>query len=218
MAEGGSNYTGGLGDLLALIGSNNPFAGVSKSMTQFQRGVQQFLDSVERFNDTMDQLNGVAARINRLLDTVEPPIRAFVPQVTRTIRTADMMVEQLSGPIEKVAPGLARLAETLSSPLLMSIPSDLAEFMESLGDLARRLQPLGQLAETAGSMFGLRPLAALRVGGHRPEPSHPAPPPPPPPRPARAAKSSGATKKAAPRKQAARKAPAKKAPARRAPR
>ena len=188
MSEGGYASIG-LGDLLALLGTNNPFTGVSKSIAQFQTGVNQFLESIERFNDTMDQLNQVARRVNGLLDTVEEPIQAFVPQVTRTIKTADALVEQLSGPVEKIAPVLA------------AMPTDLLAFMKVLDDVGRRLQPLGQLAESAGSVFGLRPLAALRAGGGRPTPA-PAPEPAPTPKKA-------ATKKKTP----AKKTPAKKAPA-----
>ncbi|MEZ5250757.1 MAG: hypothetical protein R2713_16565 [Ilumatobacteraceae bacterium] len=103
-------------------------------------------------------------------------MRALLPQITRTIRTADQLVEQLTAPIERVAPGLAHLADTLSSPQLASFPTELGDvvgtlgdFVGSLGDLARRLQPLGQLAESAGGLFGLRPLASLRGGsGTRP--------------------------------------------------
>ena len=184
MSEGGYASIG-LGDLLALLGTNNPFAGVSKSITQFQTGVNQFLESIERFNDTMDQLNQVARRVNGLLDTVEEPIQAFVPQVTRTIKTADALVEQLSGPVEKI------------TPVLTAMPTDLLAFMKVLDDVGRRLQPLGQFAESAGSVFGLRPLAALRVGGGRPAQA---------PDPAPAAP----IQKAAPKKGTAKKAAAKK--------
>ena len=204
MAE---SSTTGLGDLMGLLGSNNPLSSISKSISQFQRGVSQFLDTVEKFNETMDQLNGVATRVNSLLDTVEEPIRAFVPQITRTIRAADSLVDQLSGPIEKVAPSLTRFADTLSNPTLLALPKDLAEFMETLADLARRLQPLGQLAESAGSMFGLRPLAALRTGGG----SRPAPPPAP------VVGSQTPVAKPTAKKAPAKKAPAKKTPARKTP-
>jgi hypothetical protein len=227
--------TSGLGDLLGLLGISgaNPFGGITKSVSQFQRGVTQFLDSVEKFNDTMDQLNQVAARINGILDTVDEPIRVLVPQITRTIRTTDAMVEQIRGPIEKVAPGISRLADTLASPALAAIPRDLGEFMDVLGDLARRLAPLGQLAESAGSMFGLRPLAALRSGiGSRPTAPAPAPPlprhvPAPVKSPAKSpaekalpAKKTGVKSpavKSSTTKPSAKKAPARKVPAKRAP-
>ena len=210
------NTPPGIGDLLGLFGGVNPFGAVTKSIGQFQRGVSDFLSAVENFNKTMEQLHGMANRVNSLLDTVEEPIRAFVPQVTRTIKAADAMVEQLTGPIDRVAPGLSRLADVLSAPALMSMPNDLSEFMGVLSDLARRLQPLGMMAESAGSMFGLRPLAGLLGGSAQPPPA-PKPalaPAPPEAAPARKAPAKKApAKKATAKKATARKAPARKAPA-----
>lgn len=215
------NTTSGFGDLLGLFGGSNPIGGITKSVGQFQKGVAEFLVAIENFNNTMEQFNQVARRVNGLLDTVEEPIKAFVPQVTRTIKAADSLVTQLSAPIEKVAPGLSRLADTLSAPVLTSLPTDLGDFVEIISDLAKRLQPLGQLAESAGSMFGLRPFAGLRATSARSE--TPAPPPPPAARPAArppagrsAAKTAARTRKAAPAKKTApvKAAPAKKAPAR----
>ena len=210
------NTPPGISDLLGLFGGANPFNAVTKSIGQFQRGVSDFLSAVENFNKTMEQLHGMANRVNSLLDTVEEPIRAFVPQVTRTIKAADAMIEQLSGPIDRVAPGLARLADVLSSPALMSMPNELGEFMGVLSDLARRLQPLGMMAESAGSMFGLRPLAGLLGGSSQPPP--PASKPvlmavPPEPRPAKKAPSARktATKQAPVKKAAVKKAAVKKA-------
>jgi ABC-type transporter Mla subunit MlaD len=205
------NTPPGFGDLFNLFGGANPFGAVTKSIAQFQRGVSDFLSAVDNFNKTMQQLHGVAERVNSLLDTVDEPIRAMVPQVTRTLKAADAMVEQLSGPIDRVAPGLSRLADVLASPTLMTLPTDLSAFVGVLSDLAERLQPLGQMAESAGSLFGLRPFASL-LGS--------TPPPPAParreivavPAPATAARKSPA-KKAPPKKAAAKKTATKKASA-----
>jgi uncharacterized phage infection (PIP) family protein YhgE len=146
----------GLGDLLALLGGTNPLAGVTKSIQQFQRGVNDFLSAVENFNATMEQMNIIAARVNRLLDDVEPPVRALMPQLTRSITAMDALAEQMSGPIERVAPGLSRLAEVLQSPQVSALPRDLSQVVDIVGDLGRRLQPLGQLAETATGIGILR--------------------------------------------------------------
>jgi len=194
------NNPPGISDLLGLFGG--PMNAITKSIGQFQRGVSDFLSAVENFNKTMEQLHGVAERVNGLLDTVEGPIRAFVPQVTKVVNAADSMVEQLSGPIDRVAPGLVRLGDVLSSPQLMTLPTDLGEFMAALSELAHKLQPLGQMAESAGSLFGLRPFASLLGSA----------PPPPAPQPAITVASVPA-KKAAARKSPAKKAAAKKAPA-----
>ncbi len=199
------NTPPGFGDLFGLFGGSNPFGAVTKSISQFQRGVSDFLCAVENFNKTMEQLHGVAVRVNSLLDTIDEPIRALVPQVTKTIKSADAMVDQLAGPIERVAPGLAKLADVLSAPALTSFPTDLTEFMEVLSDLARRLQPLGQIAESAGNMFGLRALTAMRPS--TPEPPQPIPPPP------AATMSTPPIKKAPVKKAAAKKGPVKKAAA-----
>ena len=175
MAESASP---GLGDLLGLFGGANPFASIGKTIEQFKRGVNDFLAGVETFKATMESLNGVTIRVNRLLDEVEEPVRALMPQVTRSIKTADAVIAQLSGPVERIAPGLSRLAETLGSPVFLNLPREIGGFIETLGDLAMRLQPLTQMAESAGSLFGLRPLSVLRGGQSRPQ--SPAPPATPP--------------------------------------
>jgi len=206
----------GLGDLLALFGGANPFASVGKTIDQFKRGVNDFLTGVETFNATMESLNGVTVRINRLLDDVEEPIQALMPQVTRSIKTADALFSQLSGPVEKVTPGLVRLAEMLSSPGLINLPREISGFVETLGDLAARLQPLTQMAESAGSLFGLRPLSALRGGSNKAQPTK-TPATAPATAPPVATTKAPATKKAAAKKGPAKKAPATKTPARKAP-
>ena len=166
----GSSGIPGLGDVFAMFGGSSLFNGVGKTIEQFKRGVTDFLVAVETFNETMQTLNGVATRVSALLDDIEEPVRAFMPQMTRSIKAADTMINQISGPIEKVAPGLSRLAETLSSPVFASMPDDIARFLETIGDVARRLQPLSLMAESASSMFGLRSLGDALRGGGRPTP------------------------------------------------
>src|SRR4051794_37013954 len=90
----------GLGDLMSLFGGSNPFAPIAKSIDQFKRGVNEFLSAVENFNATMENLNAIAARVNGMLDEVEPAVRAFMPQVTRSIKAADAVITQISGPVE----------------------------------------------------------------------------------------------------------------------
>ena len=41
----------------------------------------------------MENLNETAARVNRLLNDFEEPIRAMLPQLTRTVKMADEHVE-----------------------------------------------------------------------------------------------------------------------------
>src|SRR3954452_12646900 len=116
------NPTAGFGDLVALFGTN-PFNGITKSFGQFQRGVEQLMTTMDNLNKTLEQLNEVSVRITRMLDLLEEPARVLIPQVTRTMRAADDLVERMSAPIDKVVPGLTRLADALSTPALSSMPT-----------------------------------------------------------------------------------------------
>jgi ABC-type transporter Mla subunit MlaD len=173
-------------DVISLVAG--PIAAVIRSFDQLRKGADELMRGLENFNATMTNLNATAERVNGLLNDFEEPARAMLPQIRRTVEAADALSTRLSGPIDQVIPGLNRLAETLNSPVLTSLPTDLAEFMTVINELSRRLSPLAQLAEQAGGLFGMR----LPT---RPEP--PSPPPSPP---------------AAQPPAAAKKAPAKKRP------
>ena len=148
-----------------------PLAGAVQSFDQFRNGVEQFQRGVENFNRTMENLNETAERINVLLAEVEEPLRAAVPQVTRTVKTADEMMKVVAGPAIAIAPGLQVLAETLNNPALKQMPHQLAQMNEVLGEVTTRLAPLGQFAESAGGLFG-----GLKLPGFG-APARPAPAP-----------------------------------------
>jgi hypothetical protein len=200
-----------LADLFTLIAS--PLSGTVRSIEQFRKGVDEFLRGVENFNRTMENLNEATERINSLLIEVEQPIRAAIPQVTRTVKTADEMMQVVSGPAMAVAPGLHRLAETLSTPAFAQLPAQIGTFSDVLGEVSRRLGPLTQLAESAGGLFG-----GFRMPGSRPlsqtVPTTPQPNTPEPDAAAtRLAEELAATKKSLARKSAAKRTPAKKSAA-----
>ncbi len=141
-----------LADLFTLFAA--PLSGTVRSLEQFRKGVDEFLKGVENFNRAMANLNETSERINALLADVEEPIRAAIPQVTRTVKAADEMMQVVSGPAMAVAPGLNRLAETLSTPAFDQLPHQIGQFADVLGEVSRRLGPLTQLAESAGGIFG----------------------------------------------------------------
>ena len=199
-----------LADLFTLFAT--PLSGTVRSIEQFRRGVDEFLKGVENFNRTMENLNETTGRINSLIADVEQPLRAAIPQVTRTVKAADEMMQVISGPAKAVAPGLNRLAETLSTPAFAQLPAQIGNFSDVLDEVARRLAPLTHLAESAGGLFG-----GFRIPGSRPptavEPAA-AEPPAVERRPARKAPAKKATaKKTTASKNPAKKASAKKAPA-----
>jgi hypothetical protein len=125
------------------------------------------------------------------------------------VKAADDMMQVVSGPAIAAAPGLERLAKTLTTPAFTQLPDQLGQFSDILGELQARLGPLTQRAETAGGLFG----GFRRPGTTRtplvPEPSVPAAP---------EAVRKATAKKVAPKKKAPAKkaAPKKKAPAKKA--
>ncbi|MEP1125738.1 MAG: hypothetical protein ABJH68_17800 [Ilumatobacter sp.] len=179
-----------------------PLSATVQSFEQFRRGVDQFQRGVENFNRTMENLNETAERINSLLAEVEEPIRAAVPQVTRTVRAADEMMKIVAGPAIAVAPGLQVLAETLNNPAMRQMPHQIAQMNEVLSDVTARLAPLGHMAESASGLFGGFKLPGFG-GSSQPKPAAPsaAATPEPAPEP---------VKKAAARKTAAKKTTARK--------
>lgn len=211
------------GDIISLVAG--PIAAVIKSFEQLRRGADDLMKGLENFNRTMANLNDTAERVNVLLNDFEEPVRAILPQVTRTVKLADDLSSRLSGPLEQVIPGLVRLSETLNSPVIATLPSDLSGFVDAINDLVRRLSPLGQIAESAGGLFGLR-IPGMSRAAPSPTPSTPPPAPvadepasavatSPGPKPTVAKKPP--TKKAPAKKSAAKKSPAKKAPAKKSP-
>ena len=155
-----------LADLFTLFAT--PLSGTVRSIEQFRKGVDEFLKGVENFNRAMENLNETTARINALLADVEQPLRAAIPQVTRTVKAADEMMQVVSGPAMAVAPGLNRLAETLSTPAFAQLPNQIGAFTDVLAEVSKRLGPLTQLAESAGGLFG-----GFRMPGSRSTPDAP---------------------------------------------
>ncbi len=194
-----------LADLFTLFAT--PLSGTVRSIEQFRKGVDEFLKGVENFNRTMENLNEATERINSLLIDVEQPIRAAIPQVTRTVKAADEMMQVVSGPAMAVAPGLNRLAETLSTPAFAQLPSQIGAFSDVLAEVSKRLGPLTQLAESAGGIFG-----GFRMPGTRPSTV-----PSPAPEPERQTSIRMTTKRPVAKKAPAKKAPAKKAAVKKAP-
>ena len=191
-------------DMISMVAG--PIAAVIRSFDQLRKNAEELRRGLENFNATMENLNQTATRVNRLLNDFEEPIRAMLPQLTRTVKLADDWSKRISGPMDQVIPGLTRLADTLNSPVMTAFPTDLGRFMEVINDLTRRMSPLGQLAEQASGLFG------LRIPGLSPRPAT-APPAAEPPVAASqsaAERSATATKKAPAKKRATKKTPAKK--------
>jgi ABC-type transporter Mla subunit MlaD len=196
----------GLADVINLLAA--PIAGGIRTVEQFKRGVDEMFRAIENLNRTMENLNEAAARVNRLIGEIEGPVRAMMPQITRTVQTADEITSMLEAPVRATAPKVERIVDALGSPGFLALPNQ-------FGELMQRLAPLTQLAESAGGLFG-----GFRIPGTtRAAATSPAPPPAP----VAQARSSAvapypktATKKAASKKAASKKTASKKTGAKRA--
>src|SRR5262245_50927596 len=147
----------GLADVINLLAA--PIAGGIRTVEQFKRGVDEMFRAVDNLNRTMENLNEAAARVNRLLGEIEEPIRVMMPQLTRTVRTADEITSLMEAPVRATAPKVERIVDALGSPGFLTLPSQIGELMQRLG-------PLAQLAENAGGLFG-----AFRMPGSTRSPS-----------------------------------------------
>jgi hypothetical protein len=134
-----------LADVINMLAA--PIAGGIRSFEQFRRGVEELFRAVDNVNRTMENLNEAAMRINALLADIEQPVKALMPQVTRTVKAADEITSLMEGPVRATAPKIERIVDTLGSPGFMTLPSQVGELMQRMG-------PLAQLAENAGGLFG----------------------------------------------------------------
>lgn len=135
--SGGSS----LNDLLSLLGGVNPLMAAGKLLEHVVSMSSEMIQSVSTFNDTMSEMNRMVHRVNSLLDEIEGPVRQVVPLM-------EISLNQAKGTMKKVDSVLSQIG---------SLPSDVAKAVSTLGDLASRLGPLAQFAETAGGIFGIKP-------------------------------------------------------------
>jgi enamine deaminase RidA (YjgF/YER057c/UK114 family) len=121
-------------DLLSLLGGVNPLATAGKLLETVVSMSSEMIQSVSTFNDTMLEMNRMAHRMNSLLDEIEGPVRQVaLSQAKGTMKKVDAVIGQIG-----------------------SLPSDVAKAVSTLGDLASRLGPLAQFAESAGGLFGIK--------------------------------------------------------------
>ena len=195
-------------DVISLVAG--PIAAVIRSFDQLRRGADELMRGLENFNATMANLNETAERVNRLLNDFEEPIRAMLPQLTRTVKLADELSTRLSTPIDQVVPGPRPARRRRSnSPVLRALPTDLGQFMEVINDLSGgcRRWPRSPSRPAACSAAAHPRPRPRRVAGPRPGRRRPRPPPGEQPgagagRPRRRRPRSGAGEEAAPAKKA----------------
>lgn len=142
-ASAHSRYSGGMpgvADLFSLLTGVNPVNAAGKVFETVVSMSAEMIQTVATFNDTMLEMNRMVHRMNSLLDEIEGPVRQVVPLMEASL-------SQAKGTMKKVDAVIGQIG---------SLPSDVAKAVSTLGELATRLGPLAQFAETAGGIFGIK--------------------------------------------------------------
>ena len=87
----------GVNELIKSLGLDNPLATGAKAVDQARRSVDALIASMELFVQSMDNINQVAARVNRLLDDIEGPLRQTIPHVSGALGALQRLSEATSG-------------------------------------------------------------------------------------------------------------------------
>ncbi|NDD86543.1 MAG: hypothetical protein EB132_01395 [Actinobacteria bacterium] len=96
-AQGPSSPLDGVNELIRSLGLDNPLATGAKAVDQARRSVDALIASMELFVQSMDNINQVAARVNRLLDDIEGPLRQTIPHVSGALSALQRLSEATSG-------------------------------------------------------------------------------------------------------------------------
>ncbi len=87
----------GVNELIKSLGLDNPLATGAKAVDHARRSVDALIASMELFVQSMDNINQVAARVNRLLDDIEGPLRQTIPHVSGALSALQRLSEATSG-------------------------------------------------------------------------------------------------------------------------
>ncbi len=91
------NPLDGVSELLKSLGLDNPLATGAKAVDQARRSVEALIATMELFVQSMDNINQVAARVNRLLDDIEGPLRQTIPHVSGALGALQKLSDAASG-------------------------------------------------------------------------------------------------------------------------
>ena len=91
------NPLDGVSEMIKSLGLDNPLATGAKAVDQARRSVEALIASVELFVQSMDNINQVAARVNRLLDDIEGPLRQTIPHVSGALGALQKLSDATSG-------------------------------------------------------------------------------------------------------------------------
>ncbi len=127
-----------------------------------RKTMNMMVETVQSLQRSAAALETLLSRLDSLVDSVEAPARALAPEMDKFAKRMREVGDALDGPIDSIVPGIQRMATAFDRMSFDQLP-DAVELLSaqimgmvgSLGDLPKRLGPLGDLLGGAGGLFGL---------------------------------------------------------------
>ncbi len=140
--------------------------GVADNARKTIGGVMETIASLQRAAVAVEQLVG---RMNRLVDDLEMPMRALMPELEKSVARMQRLSAAMEGPLDRLLPSLEAAVGTFDRVALSQLPESVDEarqqmqaLIEMFGEIPRRL---AQLSGRTG-LAALFPLSGL--GSSRP--------------------------------------------------
>ncbi len=146
--------------------------GVADNARKTVGGVMETIASLQRAAVAVEQL---VSRMNRLVDDLEMPMRALMPELEKSVARMQRLSAAMEGPLDRLLPSLEAAVGTFDRVALSQLPDSVEEarqqmqaLIEMFGDIPRRLAQLSGRSGLAAlfPMSGLgasRPAASTRV-------------------------------------------------------
>ena len=163
--------------------------GVADNARKTVGGVMETIASLQRAAVAVEQLVG---RMNRLVDDLEMPMRALMPELEKSVARMQRLSAAMEGPLDRLLPSLEAAVGTFDRVALSQLPDSVDEarqqmqaLIEMFGEIPRRLAqlsgrtglaalfPVGGLgsSRTASSTRVVTVPSTLRTDGSPPKPS-----------------------------------------------
>lgn len=143
--------------------------GVADNARKTVGGVMETIASLQRAALAVEQL---VSRMNRLVDDLEMPMRALMPELEKSVARMQRLSAAMEGPLDRLLPSLEAAVGTFDRVALSQLPDSVDEarqqmqaLIEMFGEIPRRL---AQLSGRTG-LAALFPMSGL--GSSRPSTS-----------------------------------------------
>ena len=134
--------------------------GVADNARKTVGGVMETIASLQRAAVAVEQLVG---RMNRLVDDLEMPMRALMPELEKSVARMQRLSAAMEGPLDRLLPSLEAAVGTFDRVALSQLPDSVDEARQQMQAL---IEMFGEIPRRLAQLSGRTGLAALfPVGG-----------------------------------------------------